>query len=574
MNIFFKSILLVFCMLACDSALAEISVIDATTKTDLELVNSSNYTHQGLAAKLDRTQTQCGAALLRELLAEPITDVAIITQRQQAIRAFVENKALRESVLSAIGHLKQYEEAFAFFDGNNTPEALTTVIERFQYSTPFLMSWNHSAGALDVRHVLQSFSPLITAVFEFAVLHFALEYLTGGHDDHGHPHHEHEHVCIHHAHAADDASFIIKTLVWLAKAGHIALHLVSIKDMAEFISAKMAVMDQLYQKVCLLHGIVNDSLFLQQKINRSPALAGFISTQTLVPLASLFSDDYFEVGSDEEVSSFDMSSLVGRTLVTYQAIKKNGAVLAELKKGIALLDVYSSLAQVMATEASEQLPFCFAEFVTADAPHVGMTKGWHPMLDVPVVVTNSFEATAEKYILTGPNWSGKSSFLRTLGINAALAQVFGIAAAEQFRLTLFDKILSFMTVVDDMAKNQSSFVARMIRADYCIDQQKALSAHKYALVLLDDSVGQGTSVERGEAVASEFIQQMGSFQNNIVLAATHLDSVKSLGRGKQANFKNIRMKIAYDTAGQPRGTYSLEPGISEAGEVGVLVDKR
>ena len=283
-------------------------------------------------------------------------------------------------------------------------------------------------------------------------------------------------------------------------------------------------------------------------------------------------NDYFAEIPDEN-NYLSLDSLVGPTLVAYEEAQKNNETLATLKDSVGLLDVYCSLATVILEVREKQAHYCFAEFVDSAEPYLEMVDGWHVMLDPEKVVVNTFKAidlSNLKYILSGPNWSGKSSFLRTLGLNVVLAQSFGIAAADRFVLKPFHSVLSFMTITDDLATKQSSYVARMMRADAFITQQKLLSDSQSALVLLDDSVGQGTVAERGEAIACEFIEQMGAFKNNILLAATHFDRVKLLGKQSNSCFNNIRMRIVTDSVGLPRGAYVLEPGISDAQEVGLL----
>lgn len=569
MKIFFNIAPLLLSIFFLTQASAE-PVIDFLTVRDLELVDSVNQSHSGVAEKLDRTQTKIGSALLRDFLVNPTTDLELITKRQDAIKALVADPVLRGKVRSVLGHFAKREQALTFFDKDNAPAALTSVVESFQYSLPFLTSWNRSVFALDARHVLQSFSPLITAIFEFAVLHFALEYLTGGHDDHHGHNHAPGHICIHHAHAPQDASWIIKTLVGLAKAGHIALHLVSIKDMVEFVSAKMAVMNQLFQELKSLHVIVTDAQYLHTITTSNAALSDLLPIDACAQLHSLFSNNYFQDDLDEQ-NELDISSLVGNTLVTYGEVQKHTDAIDQIKSGIALLDVYHSAAELILATQPGTPGFCYTEFITNKEPCMAVTNGWHPMLSPTDVICNSFHTAGKKYILSGPNRSGKSSFLRMLGLNAVFSQSLGIAAADECRMTLVHKILSFMTIADDIATGQSSYVARMIRADACLQAQKTLQPGQHALVLLDDSVGQGTSTQRGEEVARAFVAEMGAFKN-ILFAASHFDAVKELGKIPGSGFENIRMGLVTNADGNPKAAYVLEPGVSDTQDVSVLVN--
>lgn len=576
MNTVLKKVILSFFLTVSFHQTQAESLIDFLTARDLELVNSVNQTHSGIVANIDRVQTVAGKALLRTMLMQPTSDREVLIEHQNAIKTLVHNPALLNRIKALLAPIAEREQGADFFNPESVSPTLSSVLESFQYKFGFLQRFNDSPCALDMRHITHSFSPLITAIFEFFVLHFALEYLTGKvrgeSHHHGDDHHEHSDDCgcIHHMQPSDDASWIVKALVMLAKGGHIALHLVSIKDMVEFISAKMAVMNHVYEALQSLNSVVRSSQTLHSILGADATLAGIVDANAIQDLAKLFPDDYFDTMHDE---GLDLLSSVGITLVAYNQAQKKFGSIAQLTNGIALLDVYCSLATLIQESSNSATPFCFAEFVDTVQPHLEMVNGWHVLLAKDKAIANSLcatEDTACKFVLSGPNWSGKSSLLRTVGLNTVLAQSFGIAAAEKFVLKPFSKILSFMTIADDITTQQSSFVARMVRTDYCLEQQMNLDLDKAALVLLDDSVGQGTVAERGEACALEFIKQIGSYANNIVFAATHFDKIKALGKDGTCGYKNIRMRVTVDDDGGAHGAYVVENGVSDASQVGLL----
>ena len=597
MKLFFKALLSVFLVITHTPLLmatVEIrpqgapEVVDFLTARDLELVGSVNEGNCSVAQALDKTKTKAGAQLLRSMLVQPLTNQAVIMQRQSAIKALVDNPALREKMEQLLSYSAVYQDAFTFFNPATTPESLTAVIQSFLYQTSFLKEWNESTYALDTRHVSQSFSPLITAVFEFLVLHYAMEYLQNkyGEDKHSHKHghkkekhkgkkHDHEHGadcgCIHHAHAPAGAPNIVKALVHLAKAGHIALHLISIKDMVEFISAKMAIMNQVYQQLSGLQVLI-DSADQLQNIQSELGLKNRLNDDVAL-MKTVLADGYFSATNDNQ-HNLHLFSPVGQTLVTYAAVQQHSEHLERIKQSIAQMDVYCSIARLMFDAQDKPATFCFVDFIQADSPQLVMEQGWHVMLDQAEVVPNNFIATAEtalKFTLTGPNRSGKSSFLRTLGVNVALAQIFGIAAAKRFSCTIFNKILSFITITDDLSTGKSSYVARMMRADGCMQMQKELQTGSFALVLLDDSLGQATSVELGERMAYDFTKEMGASDQNILVCATHIAKLTNLAKETKGRFANIRMKIVKNAHGRARETYMLESGLSDASDAGILV---
>ncbi len=569
-------------------------VIDFLTARDLEIASSVNEGDNSVVKALDTTKTSAGAQLLRFQLMHPLTDRLLIEKRQHIIKQLVQNPEALKSMEQLLSYAAVHQEALSFFDATSTPASLSTVVQSFLYKTSLLETWNQSVAALNTRHVFQSFSPLITAVFEFLVLHYAMEYLqqTYGQEsavhhkekkekhkqkDHGHKKHKdhvHDHNCncIHHAHAPENAPDIVKVLVSLAKAGHIALHLISIKDMVEFISAKMAVMNQVFQQLVKIQKLTE---ITDQLLDMAEGM-GFATNSCKKDtqlLTQLLGDGYFSEPA-EKPATLSLFSPVGQTLVSYIAVQEHNDHLKNMQQAIAEIDVYCAIARLVLDSQHKQTSFCFVDFIEAESPQLMMTGGWHVMLDHAQVVANDFVATkdtCQKFVLTGPNRSGKSSFLRTLGVNVVLAQTFGIAAAKHFSFTLVHKILSFMTITDDMAAGQSSFVARMMRADACLGMQKALPVGQFALVLLDDSLGQATSVELGERMAYDFVKQMGASDQNILVSATHISKLINLARETVGRFTNIRMKVIKNETGGAEETYVLEPGVSLASDAGILV---
>ncbi len=575
----YRSILLSFFIFLGGAAVGNAEVLDFCTKRDLELVDSVNQAHRNVADVIDRTKTKVGAALFRKRLVDPLTDPQKILSCQAKTKSLVNDQKRLVEIEKLLNYVKVYQESLTFFDPAMTPDSLKVVIDSFKYNTAFLSSWNDKPFALNVRHTLQSFSPLITTAFEFLVLHFALEYLVTKYEKPTHTHkHGHKHKK-HHAHGPDcvhcmeipaGAPAIVKVITKLIKAGHIALHLISIKDMIEFVSTKMEVMNQVYQQLCALQAVMDAVGQVARLLGEQGVSADLTSLQEHM------ANGYFSQKLDDG-DDLGLFSPVGQTLVSYAAIQKDMARLQNLKQFIADIDVDCSIARLILDNNGKDKRFCFVEIMNdqeskKEGPFVVMHDAWHVMLDQDKVVGNTIftHNGPRKFVLTGPNRSGKSSFLRTVGLNAVLAQAFGIAAAKQYMFTPFAKIMSFMTITDDITAGQSSHVARMIRADDMIRMQKNLSPAEYVLALVDDSLGQATTAVRGEQIAYDFVNTLGQYDNNLLFCVTHIPKLTTLAQATNGRFVNMRMKVIKDAQGKGLETYELEDGISDPRDAGIL----
>jgi DNA mismatch repair protein MutS len=125
-------------------------------------------------------------------------------------------------------------------------------------------------------------------------------------------------------------------------------------------------------------------------------------------------------------------------------------------------------------------------------------------------------------VLTGPNMSGKSSFLRQLAQIAILAQMGSYVPAQFARIGLVDRIFTRIGAVDDLTQGQSTFLVEMSEVAQC-----CLSATKRSLILLDE-VGRGTSTYDGVAIAWSVSEFLASEIRARTIFATHYHELNGL----------------------------------------------
>lgn len=167
------------------------------------------------------------------------------------------------------------------------------------------------------------------------------------------------------------------------------------------------------------------------------------------------------------------------------------------RDGIAQLEALNALASLSYDNPS----WCMPEIETT-APSVKATEMGHPLLKDESCVRNTIEvgATAPLIILTGSNMSGKSTLLRALGVNTALAFAGGPVCATAFTLTPLNLATS-MRVSDSLAQGHSLFMAELLQIKEVIQYAQAVQEKGGAALFLLDEILHGTnSYERGVAV--------------------------------------------------------------------------
>lgn len=128
------------------------------------------------------------------------------------------------------------------------------------------------------------------------------------------------------------------------------------------------------------------------------------------------------------------------------------------------------------------------EIVPNAAPFLEMKDGKHPLLDPHTVVGNDYRQGGSTVIITGSNMSGKSTFMRTIALNAVLAYAGGTVMAKQFCISPM-RIFTSMRVRDDVSEGISSFYGEILR----IKKMVAYAEKQKPMLVLVDEIFKGTN---------------------------------------------------------------------------------
>ena len=240
------------------------------------------------------------------------------------------------------------------------------------------------------------------------------------------------------------------------------------------------------------------------------------------------------------------------------------------------LDAYQSIAQFYLDNQStknssdENIRSCFVDFVENSQESVLHAHGfWNPLIPTDrvrpsTIILGHYQDTgsdSRNLIITGANAGGKSVNLKALIINICLAQTFGIACAESFRLTPFKKLIARLISVDDTASDKSKFLLEAEEVASILKEVMSLGPTEHAFVETDELFS-GTEVGPAICLSLELCSRIAKMKNVMYVLATHYKQLTDLKRITNNVFDNFKVTVIKDPhTGKLMYPYSLTQGI-------------
>jgi DNA mismatch repair protein MutS len=207
---------------------------------------------------------------------------------------------------------------------------------------------------------------------------------------------------------------------------------------------------------------------------------------------------------------------------------------------IAYLDAVASLA-----EAAEE--FNYTRPAVVDTSQLIIRDGRHPVLerafDAEEFVANDTVLGGDDEpriaVITGPNMSGKSTYLRQTALIVLMAQVGSFVPAREAKIGLCDRIFTRIGLYDRIGSGESTFMTEMVETAQILHH-----ATPRSLILLDE-LGRGTSTYDGLAVARSVLEYLHNHPRiqSKTLFATHYHELTELAR-TLPRLRNLRVEIA------------------------------
>ena len=468
--------------------------LDPATRRNLELVATlrAGAVKGSLLGVVDETRTAMGARLLREWLTQPLLDVAALNARLDQVDAFYRDTARRESLrnlLKGIGDLERL--ANRVVQGIAGPRDLLAIRSSLEVVPKLLeVAGERGSGgagergregegekpnhALRITHHEIDPCPDIVNLIARAISPESPATLANG-------------GVIAPGYSAE--------LDGIASASKNAKDWVANLERKERERTGVKSLKVGYNKVFGYYIEVTSA-------NAAQVPAEYIRKQTLVNAERFITPDLKEyesliLNADERIVELQT------TLFREVCAQIAGAAsrLLATARAIAELDVIANLAEVA-------MRYRYVRPQLNEGDEIRITAGRHPVVeltlrDEPFVPNDViFSPTEMIHIITGPNMSGKSTFLRQVALIVLMAQIGSFVPADSATIGLVDRIFTRIGAQDEIAAGQSTFMVEMVEAANILTHSTRRS-----LIILDE-IGRGTSTYDGIAIARAIVEHI------------------------------------------------------------------
>lgn len=474
-------------------------VLDPFTRRNLELTETlrDRKTRGSLIGVLDRTVTAMGGRLLHTWISQPLRDLARLNARLDAVEALTHDEALRAELNELLRKISDIE----------------------RLTNRLIIG---KAGPRDLIGLRQSLEvvPTLRALIEgVPQLHSLMTRLDGC-----------EAACDLIRRALADEPPATLNSTGIIRAGYAA-------ELDEIIQASKHARDWIAgleplerQRTGIASLKVGFNKVFGYYIEVTHAHTGkvpadYIRKQTLVNAERYITPELKDyetlvLNAEEQILAVErglFEALCTQVLASAQPMLQTA-------RAVAHLDAFLALAEVAVREG-------YTRPVLTDDERLVIRDGRHPVVEQMLsggsrYVPNDtvFNADARIHIITGPNMSGKSTYIRQVAIITLMAQIGSFVPADEAEIGLVDRIFARIGAQDEIHAGYSTFMVEMV------ETARLLSGSTARSLLILDEVGRGTSTYDGLAIARAVIEYIHNNPrlNCRTLFATHYHELTEL----------------------------------------------
>ncbi len=492
---------------------SEYILLDQSTKRNLEITTSLEGSNDGtLFWVLDRTQTPMGGRLLKQWINHPLRNIEPINARLEAVDELVKHSEMRKKIKETLSNIGDLERLIAKICTNRATPREVASMKTMLANIGHLKSDIHLAKSSTMSNIqsgLQPLEPLIQQIASALADDPPLFLADGNVFKKGYNQQLDE---------LRDISLNGKT--WIA-------HLQKTeRERTGIASLKVNFNNVFGYYIEVTH------------THKDKIPADYIRKQTMVNAERFITPALKEY--EEKILHAEEKTLALETQLFNElrmVIAEHAGTIQQNARLIAMLDCFTSLADI-----AVEYGYCKPDI--DEGTQIEITEGRHPVIErllppgEPYTPNNVHLDNEEHQILiiTGPNMSGKSSYLRQVGLIVLLAQMGSFVPAKKAHIGIVDRIYTRVGASDNIASGESTFMVEMHEAANIVN-----TASPKSLILLDE-VGRGTSTFDGISIAWALTEYLHNHIGAKTLFATHYHELNELA-DLFPRIKNLKVEV-------------------------------
>ncbi len=479
--------------------LDEFMVLDAETRRNLELTETirTGKVAGSLLGILDHTRTAMGSRLIHQWVSKPLLDVEKIEKRLDAVDFFYQKGLLRAEVRKVLGDFDDLERLTnRVRSGHAIPRDLVSIRENLSRLPDLIKLFTEDNPALS-----RTLGQIHLCKNQLALLRAAIQ----------------------------DEPPATLTSIGIIRKGFSA-ELDNVLDSSEHARVWIANLEKEERQKTGIKSLkvgynkVYGYYIEVTKTNTGLVPEHYIRKQTLVNSERYITPELKEYETLVLNAEEQIHDIEGRVFQRVcQELAEGAQEMRRTAQGLAELDVFVSLAETAALNN-------FHRPEVLDQKCLKIHDGRHPVVEKLLTaerfVPNDaiFNEDEIIRIITGPNMSGKSTFLRQVALIVLMAQMGSFVSAAQAQIGLVDRIFTRIGAQDEIHAGQSTFMVEMIEAANILH-----NATPRSLLILDE-IGRGTSTYDGVSIAWSMVEYIHSHPSlkAYTLFATHYHELTQL----------------------------------------------
>lgn len=295
--------------------------------------------------------------------------------------------------------------------------------------------------------------------------------------------------------------------------------------------------------------LVHDTHQLHLKFQEDATILPSYLHQDATDLAAVF-----EIKLFKQILSLDEKTIAPAKIALVHDVKRYGkSEIAQLIKVVARIDLLNVMSKLL-----QQEQWTLPQFHAQEALFIACEDLYHPLIPQAHPYDIHFDKQHQFLLLTGANMSGKSTFMRTIGVAVVLAHCGFPVPATSMNLAFINALITQIQVQDDLSKGESYFLAEVLRMKQTAER---IQQQGQNLIIMDE-LFKGTNVHDAYDCSLAVIKGLVHKQANLVLLSTHLHELADKVADEQGIFFKY-FETLIDKDNSFKFTYQLKDGVSK-----------